>query len=147
VVDNTIKWALLIVLNITLISCQQPESKQITFDDIVHVNQINKLSLPVDAKILYSAESERTGNDTFIRRIIFSKNRLDNNSYKTRKIQSKSAYDSLRTPLKNLDIGLQSNFYRYSRWTNESGDWYGVWVETSNGFYLDLEQLIKEGSR
>ena len=143
-IDSTIKWALLFLLSLTLMSCQQNEVDLVSFNDLKQIDELNQLSLPDDAKILYSAESDRAGNNTFIRRIIFSKNRLDNNRYKTKTIYSNTAYESLRTPLKNIEIGLPSNSYSYSRWTNRNGEWRGIWVKTSNGFYLDLEQIITD---
>ncbi len=139
--DNLIKLIFLLALSISLVSCQKSNSDNKSFEDLNYIVRISGLSLPDDAKILYRSESDRGGDKTFIYRIIYSKNQFDIKGHKIVRVSTKSAYKSIRASLKNIDIGLPAEFFLTHRWINEDGEWYGIWLKTSKGFYLDLEQV------
>ncbi len=140
-IDNLRQLMFLLVLSIPLVSCQKDNPDNRLLEDITHIEKISSLSLPDDAKILYRSESDRGKSKTFIYRIIYSKNEFEIKNYKTVKVSTRSAYESIRSSLENIDIGLPAEFFLTYRWANEDGEWYGIWLETSEGFYLDLEQI------
>ncbi len=145
-VDNLIKLMFLLVLSFLLVSCQQEKSNQALSESIDYIENISGLQFPADAKLLHREESDRGGSNTFIWRIIYAKTSFNIENYKTVRVPTKSAYESIRSSLKNIDVGLPFEFFLTYRWTNEDGEWYGNWLETSNGYYLNLQQIITDNN-
>jgi len=98
----------LLVLSITLVSCQQKESGQELLESIEYIENISSLQFPTAARLLIRRESDRGGSKTFVRRIIYSKSEFSKKHEKVITVKSQAAFDSLRENLKGKDIGTHS---------------------------------------
>jgi len=135
--------SLFFVLGLYIFSRLLEVPDQVLTEPVDHIEKMSGLEFPADAKLLYREEADRGISNIFIWRIIYTKTPFNIKDYKTLRVPSQSGYESIRSSLKNTDIGLLPvEFFLTYRWTNEDGEWRGTWVETSNGYYLDLQQII-----
>ncbi|MCF6255413.1 MAG: hypothetical protein L3J98_05725 [Gammaproteobacteria bacterium] len=135
----------LFVLGVFSVSRLLEVPDQVLSEPVEHIEKISGLEFPADAKLLYREEADRGVSSIFIWRIIYTKSEFTNKPEKIMTIKSQDAFLSLRADLKNkgVDVGHSVEFFLASRWTNKGGEWDGVWVETSNGYYLKLKQIIR----
>ncbi len=136
--------SLLFVLGLYIVSRLLEVPDQVLTEPVEHIKKISGLEFPADAKLLYREKADRGISNKFIWRIIYTKTPFNIKNYNTRRIATKSGYESIRSSLKNSDVGLLPvEFFLTYEWTNEDGEWSGDWVETTNGYYLRLQQITR----
>ncbi|MCF6323322.1 MAG: hypothetical protein L3J89_03200 [Gammaproteobacteria bacterium] len=115
------------------------EVDQILSEPVEHIGSMSGLEFPADAQLLYRVEVDRGVKNSYIRRIIYTKSPLNFKHYKAFR-ESSNEYEIMRSSLINRDVGLLVEHSPLYVWTNEEGEWSGILIETSNGYYLDLQQ-------
>ncbi len=141
--DKYLKFMFLFVLSISMAACQKNEYNKKLFEDVNYISKISQLDLSDDVELLFFGDDGRGKEPRYIRRILYSERKIDDQKYKSIAVQSQAAYDSMRVSLKNMDIGTPEESVISSRWTNENGEWHGIFLKTTNGYYLQLEQFIE----
>jgi len=142
--DKNLRFVFLFALSVSMVACQQNKYNKNPIEDVNHIAQISQLHLPDDVELLFFGDDGRGKENQYIRRILYSTSKIDGQNYKGISVQSQAAYDGMRVSLKNMDIGIPEESVISSRWTNENGEWHGIFLKTTNGYYLQLEQFIKE---
>lgn len=108
----------------------------------VELEKISDLKLPVSAKILAVTDERGRDGTKFQKWLVLSSERpilLGT----TAEDDNKSFIKSLKEALPNENVGRPLNDkYQFSVWHNAHGQWQAALIETDQGFYLDLENII-----
>ena len=112
----------------------------------INMNDLEKLSglkPPASAKILAQVSEGGHDGTKFKKWIVVASERFTLAGTTFDGDDNQTFVQTIREMMPDRDIGKPlSKQYQFSDWRNENGQWQAATVETDQGFYLSLENII-----
>jgi len=127
------------LLLLSLVACS------VQAENISKLTRLSGVQLPEDT--VMESEDFSVGNEKtkFTRRILFSRNQIAFVAGEQFKVPSASTIALLKKMLPAPLVGKPDSYVIGIEWQNSNGKWRGFWLHTSDGYYLDLEQMNTDG--